>query len=113
MRSCRERGLIGHFSPFGAIHLHKSRTRSGIIITLSNAAMMLVGCQSYQSKPLDLASHRDAWRARTPGDEPVRAFANRLAGTGQPTAFDPADGLSLAEGELVALVFNPDLRIAR
>ena len=113
MRLCRERGLIGHFSPFGAIHLHKSRTRSGIIITLSNAAMMLVGCQSYQSKPLDLASHRDAWRARTPGDEPVRAFANRLADTGQPTAFDPADGLSLAEGELVALVFNPDLRIAR
>lgn len=28
-------------------------------------------------------------------------------------AFDPEDGLSLAEGELVALVFHPDLRRAR
>ncbi len=27
--------------------------------------------------------------------------------------FNPADGVTLAEGEVVALVFNPDLRIAR
>lgn len=78
---------------------------------------MLAGCQSYQSKPLDLAAHRDAWLARTPGDEPVRAFAEQLAaqsaGSGEPTRFELSDGLSLAEAEVVALVFNPDLRLAR
>lgn len=75
--------------------------------------MLLAGCQSYQSKPLDLAAHRDTWLARTPGDEPVRAFAEQLAEEGEPSAFDPSDGLSLAEAEVVALVFNPDLRLAR
>ncbi len=82
-------------------------------VALAGAAVMLAGCQSYQSKPLDLTSHHDAWSARTPADEPVRAFAERLAESGQPSVFDPTDGLSLAEGELVALVFNPDLRLAR
>lgn len=75
---------------------------------------MLAGCQRYQSRPLDLAAHQDAWLARTPGDEPVRAFAERLAKAGESTTmFDLSDGLSLAEGEIVALVFNPDLRLAR
>lgn len=74
---------------------------------------MLAGCQSYQSRPLDLAAHRDGWFARTPGDEPVRAFAQRLAESGESTVFDLSDGLTLAEGEIVALVFNPDLRLAR
>jgi outer membrane protein TolC len=83
-------------------------------VALAGAAMMLAGCQVYQSKPLDLAAHRDAWRARTPGDEPIRAFAERLAESGGPTRpFDLSDGLSLAEGEMVALVFNPELRLAR
>ncbi|MEL6397222.1 MAG: TolC family protein [Planctomycetota bacterium] len=75
--------------------------------------MLLAGCQSYQSKPLDLAAHHDTWLARTPGDEPVRAFAQKLAEENEPSAFDPSDGLSLAEAEVVALVFNPDLRLAR
>ena len=75
--------------------------------------MLLAGCQSYRAKPLDLAAHRDAWLGRTPGDEPVRAFAQKLAEEGEPGAFDPSDGLSLAEAEVVALVFNPDLRLAR
>jgi outer membrane protein, heavy metal efflux system len=82
-------------------------------VALAGAIVMLAGCQSYQPKPLDLASHRDMWSARMPGDEPVRAFAERLAASGQPSVFDPSDGLSLAEGELVALVYNPDLRLAR
>lgn len=74
---------------------------------------MLAGCQSYQPEPLDLAAHREAWLARAPGDEPVRAFAERLAESGQSGLFDLSDGLSLMEGEIVALVFNPDLRLAR
>jgi outer membrane protein, heavy metal efflux system len=74
---------------------------------------MLVGCQSYQSRPLNLVTHRDGWLARTPGDEPVRAFAEQLAESGEPSDFDLSDGLTLGEGEIVALVFNPDLRLAR
>lgn len=88
-------------------------SRPAIAAALLGAVAMFAGCQSYRSKPLDLAAHRDAWRARTPGDEPVRAFAERLAEFGEPVAFDLSDGLSLAEGEVVALVFNPDLRLAR
>lgn len=74
---------------------------------------MLAGCQSYQPRPLDLSAHREEWTDRTADSEPVRAFAQRLAESSEPAAFDPSDGLSLAEGEVVALVFNPDLRLAR
>lgn len=75
----------------------------------------LVGCQSYEPKPLDLSSHADTWRTRSAGDDAVRAFADQLANTSdsQAESFNPDDGLSLAEGEVVALVFNPDLRLAR
>jgi outer membrane protein TolC len=93
--------------------LLKYSSRPAILAAFSGAAVMLAGCQSYQSRPLDLAAHRDGWLARTPGDEPVRAFAERLAEAGESTVFDLSDGLTLAEGEIVALVFNPDLRLAR
>lgn len=83
------------------------------MVALTGVAVMLAGCQSFQSRPLDLAAHRDGWLARTPGDEPVRAFAERLDESGESTVFDLSDGLTLAEGEIVALVFNPDLRLAR
>ncbi len=75
----------------------------------------LVGCQSYEPKPLDAAAHRDAWHARTPADESVSAFAERLSETtpDKPVPYDPSDGISLAEGELIALVYNSDLRMAR
>lgn len=87
--------------------------RSRPAVALLGATALIAGCQSYQAQPLDLAVHREAWLARTPGDEPVRAFAQRLAGAGQPSAFDPSDGLSLAEAEIVALVYNAALRLAR
>lgn len=99
--------------------MYSSRPTAAVATFLvsGSAAMMLVGCQSYQSKSLDLAAHRDAWLARTPGDESVRVFAERLSkqslGSGEPSPFDLSDGVSLAEAELVALVFNPDLRLAR
>ena len=91
----------------------KHPSRPVLLAALSGAAAMLAGCQSYQSRPLDLAAHRDGWFARTPGDEPVRAFAARLAESGESTIFDLSDGLTLDEGEIVALVFNPELRLAR
>lgn len=76
---------------------------------------VFAGCQSYERSPLDAAAHRDAWHARTPEDASVSAFAERLSETtpDKPVPYDPSDGISLAEGELIALVYNPDLRMAR
>jgi cobalt-zinc-cadmium efflux system outer membrane protein len=65
------------------------------------AASVLVGCQTYERSPLDL----EAFRA----DLDHRALED-------PTPledFDPEDGISCAEGEVLALFYNPDLRIAR
>jgi len=86
----------------------------GAIAALA-VAIVLTGCQQYQPQPLDAEAHRSAWSKRTAGDAPVRTFADRLAeARGEAaSAFDPDDGLSMAEGELVALVYNPDLRLAR
>lgn len=75
--------------------------------------LLVGGCRGYEAAPLDLSAHREAWRARTPSDDAVVAFARRLAQSGEPGVFDFTDGLSLAEGEIVALVFNADLRLAR
>lgn len=76
---------------------------------------VIAGCQSYEPKPLDAAAHREAWHARTPADASVTAFVEQLsqATPDKPAAYDPNDGISLAEGELIALVYNPDLRTAR
>ena len=78
------------------------------------AILALAGCQRYQPQPLDAAAHQSAWRERSPAHDDVRAFAQRLAESGGSSSqYDPADGLTLAEAELVALVFNPELRVER
>ncbi|MCC6951379.1 MAG: TolC family protein [Phycisphaerales bacterium] len=81
-------------------------------------AVFAGGCQSYERRPLDIAGHHSAFLARTPQSPEVRKFAESLvasaAGSDQgPIEFDPADGVSCTEAELVALVFNADLRLAR
>ena len=93
--------------------MHLASFRSVVAVAIGVAA--LAGCQSYQSSPLDPEAYESSWRLRTPSDEAVRAFAARLAEEGLTDAppFDPDDGLSIPEAELVALVFNPDLRLAR
>lgn len=88
------------------------------IALLSAAAIGLggAGCRSYEPQPLDQAATRQAWLTRSPNDETARQFADRLAqieGTHTIVTFDPADGLTLAEAEPVALVFNRELRLAR
>lgn len=86
-----------------------------LLVTAALAIGSLVGCQSYERKSLDEAAASAAWVARSPSDESVRQFADRLAlveGTVAPV-FDPTDGLSLSEAEPVALVFNRNLRLAR
>ncbi len=82
---------------------------------IGSAALVLAGCQSYEPRPLDAAAHRDAWHARTLEAGSIRGFLERMDRdlTGQVGEFDPTDGLSLGEGQLVALVFNPGLRLAR
>lgn len=80
------------------------------------AAIAMIGCRSYEPAPLDLDATRRQWIERSPSDESARQFAERLfhAEPGaQAVVFNPADGLSLAEGEAVALVFNRELRVAR
>jgi outer membrane protein TolC len=79
------------------------------------AASFLVGCQTYDPAPLDIDAYSSSLDARMIDTEPVSAFARRLYETGEdvPTRFDPADGISYAEGEVLALFYNPELRIAR
>ncbi|MDA1005244.1 MAG: TolC family protein [Verrucomicrobia bacterium] len=88
------------------------RVGRNFIVTASAATF--TGCQLYQPSPLDPAAHAEAWRSRAPSDEQVRDFARRIeTTTPRSVPFNPGDGLTLAEGELVALVYNPDLRVAR
>jgi outer membrane protein TolC len=62
-----------------------------------------------------LAGHWDNWNARDICAEPVREFARQLleARPEDGTDFDPTDGVNLQEAEIIALYFNPSLRVAR
>lgn len=73
------------------------------------------GCQSYERRPLDLPGHLVEFLARTPEQAEVGAFSERFTagGTGGGVVFDPSDGLTCAEAEVIAVVFNGDLRVAR
>ena len=75
----------------------------------------LAACQTYEPAPVDLEAHREAFEARALRAEPLGRFCERLgdAGADVPPRFDPADGLSAAEGEVLALFHNADLRLAR
>lgn len=83
----------------------------GSVVTL----ITLAGCQSYERVPLDLAGHHARLDARLVAAEPIARFYKRLAKAGYPSPerFDVSDGLSPDEGEVLALFYNPDLRLAR
>jgi|GEM_PF-338638 len=66
------------------------------------------GCQSYEPRPLDLPGHAGSFLSRRAGDAEAVAHAATMG-----RVFDPSDGLSLAEGEVVALVYNGEARAAR
>ena len=84
------------------------------MIVAAIAAAGLAGCQSHPRKPLDVAAHVAEYHARTAASPSVAEYAASLnAATPGRIAFDPADGLTLEEAEVVALVFNPELREAR
>jgi outer membrane protein, heavy metal efflux system len=82
-------------------------------VSFSALAFFIVGCQSYEATPLNLGSYRNSLEKRLIDIEPVAEFANRLNGNGAPSTFEISDGISPAEGEVIALFYNPDLRIAR
>ena len=87
-------------------------TTSVPIITM---AVILSGCQSYEAEPLDLESHVATIDERISDAAGIQALLDRLerAGAVVPDAFDPDDGLTAAEGEVLALFANPSLRLAR
>jgi len=80
----------------------------------SSALFLFASCQTFESRPLNLATHDQKWRAQNPSSEKVHDFAKRLNEAARSSSsFNPSDGLSLNEGKMIALVYNPDLRVAR
>jgi len=63
-------------------------------------ALLLAGCQTYSRAAVDLAAH-------------ATAFSVRHTTAGQTDLFDLDDGISRDEGRALALMFNPDARLAR
>ncbi len=78
----------------------------------------LTGCRSYEPAPLELSAHGQRVRDRLDHAETLEiidGFLERQADAGftVPDRFDPSDGLSLAEAEVLALFHQPRLRLAR
>ncbi len=88
----------------------------GLITLILAGALAVVagGCQSYERQPVSITAHHAAFLARTPESPDVKNFAASLVVRASGILeFDPTDGISCAEAELVALVFNAELRLAR
>ena len=76
-------------------------------IGLSLLCLMLFGCASYRAEPLsdELApADMDALRVE------ANSFSNAFL---EPVVFDERDGLSLDEAAILAVLANPELRVAR
>jgi len=88
---------------------------AGALVSTSAIVVVLTGCQTYKPAPLDLGAHIESWRKQTTSKEEVASFASNIARVHPNNLrdFNPSDGLSFAEGEIISLVFNPELRIAR
>lgn len=75
----------------------------------------IIGCQHIAPAPLALSEiHRDL-QQQDLSVTPIQAFATALArlDAADVAPFNAADGLSLQEGQAVALWYNPDLRVMR
>ncbi|MDX1679464.1 MAG: TolC family protein [Akkermansiaceae bacterium] len=82
---------------------------------LACASLLSLGaCQLYRPSPLEPEAHLESWHQRSAKDESVRDFAKRInERNSKSVRLNPADGLTLAEAELLALIYNPDLRLSR
>lgn len=99
--------------------MSRARSRRTLVAALAPSLAALLaaiagGCQSYRPDPVDVPRHHAAFLARSAQSAEVRAFAESLAPREfEGAAFDPTDGVSCGEAELIALVFNADLGVAR
>lgn len=77
--------------------------------------VLLAGCQSYQPLPLDLAAHEVDLASRLIDDESLRDFSHRLVDdhSVENSEFSTSDGINSAEAEVIALFYNPSLRLTR
>ena len=88
---------------------------------LATLLVLTCGCQHAGRQPgvrpasPDLGQVEATWAARTPSDAGVAGYATALdqLNPGSRAPFNATDGLTLEEAEAVALLFNPDLRVAR
>ncbi len=103
--SCAERETASHDCALCFL-----RVLVALALALAPAA-----CATYEPEPLDADAVRAAFEARRlPDAEGARDFAKRLAALAPGSGvFDATDGVSVDEGRVVALFFNPSLRIAR
>ncbi len=86
---------------------HRGLSEGVLIAALLLSVAAACGCERYERRPLDLDAARSDWLERS-------LVETRVLPRGLETgAFDPSDGLSLAEAEAVLLVFNAPLRLAR
>ena len=77
-------------------------------------ASLTSSCQHYEPRPLDLIEHHREWQSRLIESHSVHNFLNTLqAPEPDLSEFNIQDGLTLAEGDLVAWAFHPDNRLAR
>lgn len=86
-----------------------------MMVACASLAVLTASCQVYQRSPIDLTSHSASVASRLTQVEPIGDFLERLRGSGAtvPEEYDVADGLSFAEGEVLALFHNPDVRLLR
>ncbi|MEY3027790.1 MAG: hypothetical protein RLZZ238_2687 [Planctomycetota bacterium] len=91
-----------------------SNLRRASVALAVAAGASAFGCRQYQAKPLALDESQRAFLARSIDGPSISEFGAKLAAhaPGAP-AFDPADGISLAEAEAIAVVMNADLRAER
>lgn len=107
--------------PFSRRKLRSRQKRLGkAVIAGLWLPLVASSCESYEASPLDLQAHRVAWEGRDLEEASLRAFIERLQFERGPAAvddaqleFEPTDGVDLTEGRMLALVFNPGLRLAR
>ena len=79
------------------------------------AVFLATACQSYSPRPLELDARMDAIRARLADVSAHGRFVEQLSESGQqpPARLELSDGVTLAEGEVLALFYNANLRVAR
>lgn len=102
----------------GLSWINKDRTSQAVRCSIALSALLsLVGCQGLQTfkkQPLDLPNHSNKWLNQAPDTDLVMDFVKRIeTQSGKSTNFNPSNGVSISEAQMIALVYNPDLRVAR